>query len=181
MSETRETQQRPQPGERNNQEGAVENTMKGLPGQGADGGNLRSQHLQHPKHPRRQQRAKQDDGDGIYANGLGRSQLRFSRTVEFLRREGLAPLDFVVLFLGERAGSNNFAEANRTVRNPVHLRIRLDRPFLRQTRLQVGMLLKSAAADAQSGFVHIGDNAADDFAWRLGMKTAQDNLDPLVK
>ena len=76
--------------------------MEWLPGKGADGGNVRNERLQRPKQPRRQQRAQQDDGDGIQANGLGRSQLRFGRAVEFLW----------------------------------------------QTRLQVGLLLKTATADA---------------------------------
>src|ERR1017187_7460079 len=122
--------------------------MEWLPGKRADGGTVRAERLQRPKQPRRQQRPQQDDGDGIQADGLGRSQLRCRRAVEFLWRERLAALYFVFLFLRGGARTNDFTVANRRMRNPVDLRVRLDRPLLGQTRLQVGLLLKTATADA---------------------------------
>jgi hypothetical protein len=42
------------------------------------------------------------------------------------------------------------------------------------------VLLKAATADAQSGFIDVGDDAANDLARRLGMKPPQHDPDPLV-
>ena len=60
------------------------------------GRHTRRHRLHAPEQPRRQQRAEQDDGDEIKADGPGRSQLRFGGPVKFLGREHLVPLDFIV-------------------------------------------------------------------------------------
>jgi len=57
---------------------------------------MRPELLDGPEKRWREQRAEHDNDGNINADGPGCSQLRLSRSVEFLRRQDLVTLDFVI-------------------------------------------------------------------------------------